>query len=157
MPQRNLSFFHKNSNATKFMRINKIALKRNIKQMKLYGSVNHSFIKLHSSRPVEHCAHFLLFTLGTLACQFNEQWEIKLKNFRGGKNFITDWLHQSVSLKFRFSLPPKKVSYETHFVDGSVSFHIRINYWQHKTDTSEQLLCYRISNTSPPALRPKPF
>ena len=102
------------------------------------------------------------------ASSMNNGRSVKLKNFRGGKNFITDSLHQSVSLKFRFSLPPKKVSHETHFVDGSVSFHIRINYWQHKTDTSEQLfcipnkddhayLCYRISNTSPPALRPKPF
>ena len=66
------------------------------------------------------------------ASSMNNGRSVKLKNFRGGKNFITDWLHQSVSLKFRFSLPPKKVSHETHFVDRSVSFHIWINYWRHK-------------------------
>ena len=102
------------------------------------------------------------------ASSMNNRRSVKLKNFRGGKNFITDLIHQRVSLKFIFSLPPKKVSHETHLVGRSVSFHIGINYWQHKNrhiwttpciPNKDDLayLCYRISNTSHPVLRPKPF
>ena len=169
MPQSNLSFFHKNSNATKFMRINKIVLKRNIKQMKLYGSVNHSFIKFNSSRPVEHYT-FLVIHFGDpgLPVQWTigDQWNSRTSEVERTSLLTDSTRAWAWSLDFR-CLRKRWVTKHTLLVDLSV-FILESIIGNIKTGTSEQpfcipnkddlaYLCYRIGNTSSPVLRPKPF